>query len=358
MKFIKRNQKYISIFLSVLLIAVFLCVPYVSAADDYFQTTISYFHGDTLEVNMVKYHHDIEHFIETDWNDLPSVDSTYAWEDPTNSLYNGCGAEWRWPTGDTTGIVSFCLGRSRFGSGEGYGNGFSSSDTIWTEPFQLAICLPEQYTGTTYFRICFRDVTEGGTIGTYVGTSGWHSQFSTSNPTDTASYWVYDIPSYEMKILKPGDYYGLSVHIEFMCNSMNSMSIGLSDGGITINYGRGSSPNYPIYPSPDTGAEDDFFQQGDEIIDDYVNDGFDAFKEEFNNFVVPAEMLQGLTVVSRLTTLLVSNIPGMSVLVMFSLLVGTLACALGLAGSIVGAASRLAGSLSDSGHGSSSANRK
>lgn len=338
MKNKKRKQKVICIGLSILLLAVFLCAQ-VSAADYYTATFNWFIVGDdgVYDTNYVKYDDTIEHYNVTDWNDLPSVDSTYEWEDPTNSKYTGYGAEWDWPTGDTSGIVSFYIGRSRFGANEDSGMGFSSDDTIWTEPFQLAVALPDQYTSSSYFRISFREVTAGGTIGKYVGTTGWKSDYFTSNSFPGAHYWVFDIPSYQMKILTPGNYYGLSVHIEFQVSSMNGMSIGLGDSDLIIHYGRGSSPDFPIFSKPDTGVEDDFINNSDELIDDYVTGGFESFKSEINAFAVPAEILQGMTVVSTLMTNFVNQVPGFSVLVMLSLTVGILACALGMVGSIVGA---------------------
>lgn len=349
MKIKKREQKVICIGLSILLLAVFFCLP-VSAAD-YYTTTFDWFIvGDdgVYDTNYVKYHHNIDHFIVTDWNDLPSADLTYEWEDPTNSQYKGYGAEWDWPTGDTTGIVSFYIGRSRFGADVDSGTGFSSDDTIWTDPFELAVALPDQYTSASYFRICFREVTAGGTIGEYVGTTGWKSNYFMSNSSTDAHYWVWDIPSYQMKITKPGSYYGLSVHIEFQVSSMNAMSIGLGDSAFTIHYGRGSSPDYPVYVKPDTGVEDDFINNSDEIIDEHFNSAIDDFDRALTDAInMPADIIQGMIVVGSTLMYGISlAIPGLSSVVSFSMVLGITACLFGMSASIISAAGRAGNSIS------------
>lgn len=324
----------VCLILSVTLTVSFFAVP-VMAGDAYATVTFNYLPNDEgiLPNDWVRWATTVANLNSKSWNDLNPIRETWSFS-VSNSSIKGLGATFDWGTdSDLSGAISFYVGRSKFEL-----NTYSSSDTVWSEPFKLWIVLSEAYSASSYFRISLRSV-DGGSIGTRVGQTDWQ-QIRFSTASGNAAY-EFRIPSLPIQIFNPGNYDGLSVHFDIQCTSMNSCGIGFSDGAFTINYGSGSSPNFPSYLPPDSG-DLPHVSEGQQALLDDTQQGSDIAVDNFNSLQSDLSYVStGLYYVSSMVLSLV-NIEGISTVVKVSLSLGLFATLLSLTASIIGAGDRAA----------------
>ena len=341
-----RKQKVICILVSVFLLASFFCIP-VSAADDYYTVTFEYpffdmQYDDDILFEESQYYFGFVHYEESlndnNWmSGFRRPLSTWFAVDE-NGKKTGFGFDWDWPSGYANqGYVSFMLGRSKFGV-----TSYATSDTVWVDPVKLNVILDYAYTGVFNCRFALRSVTSSGT-GSVVGYSDWvHSPVSTA-----ISGYAHElsIPQMSIKLTKGGQFDGLAVFIEFDCSSMNSrMGLGMAESGITFNYGKGSSPNYPSYTAPSGGDEIGSLGEGEQELIDSSQEGMDSASDSFNSVSSDFSLFgTGLLVVGQMLGGLTDTLPGISSIVRISLSLGLFATLLSLTASIIGAGARRSG---------------
>lgn len=341
-----RKQKVICILACVFLLASFFVVP-VSAAEDY--STVVF-----------KYPLDGSEFNENYFGFVRKEDTlnTQVWDKfrrPSSSvygLYNPSSGDsfwlktyyFTWPDDyGNQGYTSFFLGASSFGV-----TSYSTADTIWIDQFRFAVMLGQAYSSFSQYRFCFRDITDGNTIGSVVGYSAWEN-FSFSTTSADAIRYITS-PQKSMEIINAGDYDGLAFFIEFNCSSMNSaFAIGIQDTGIAVNYGRGSNPNYPVFNAPTPDDENQiggYIYQESQLMQnnsDNLTSGRMQFSQSMN--IIGGLFSNGLVTAANVISRFL-NIGTLYALTNVSLGLGLFASLLGLAASIVGAADRRAAAAS------------
>lgn len=194
------------------------------------------------------------------WNSLYPPTAVRITQDQSVIYY------WNWDSGretDRAGACSIFIGRSQFGV-----NTYGASDTIWCEPFTFNVILDNEFSDASSVRISLRSVDSGNSIGKCVGYSDWLSISAINSPaTDFASVFNITIPRTYIRIVNPGNYEGLSVHLDFQCSSMDSvLGLGSGSSALSIFYGVGSSPNYPTFTPPDTAIINEVTQLDNEVL--------------------------------------------------------------------------------------------
>jgi len=334
-----RVLKFATVFvLAVSLVVSFFAVP-VSAAD-----------GDlsTHTFNFPLLSEDLLYFRWTDYVGANAGLNNSSWDsmNPPQSatVYDDDSVVyvWDWASGnenDRVGACSIFIGRSKFGV-----NSYSASDTIWCDPFSFYLIIPRDYSGATYFRISLRAVEGQSSIGKRVGSSDW-IKISASNNGSVSKFKI-SVPRTFIRIHEAGDYTGLSVHLEFQCSSLNSIiGLGSAQSALTIHYGVGSSPNFPVYAPPDTTIVEELGQIEDEILSNTTIVSVESQMETiFSNLGSSLTIfVDGVKFASNCLNAFfdppTSTLAWFRNFIQISLALGIAASLLGIAASIIGAAS-------------------
>ena len=340
-----RKQKVISILAGVFLLASFFVMP-VAAADDYYTAVFGWPHlgvDDTsFNTNFFSYCRWEDSLNSKDWDDLLDPTTDFYWASGDSLANTGYGYRWTWPSSyGNSGYISFYLGSSAFGT-----SSYVPEDTVWVDPLELLLILPDGYTSAFRYRYSFRETTSGNDIGKVVGYSEWVDFRATAY--DAWTEVPISIPRTTMTITTGGVYDGLAFFLEFECNSMNSsMGLGMDEYGVSVNYGKGHSPNYPVYGSPsgsneigDLGSKEDALLSGTEEGQYQANQYF----SNAPSFILP-NFAAGIVAITNVMSKFM-RIGNIGDIVTMSLSLGLFATLLGLAASIVGAADRRARSNS------------
>lgn len=349
-----RKQKVITILASVFLLASFLCFP-VSAADDYYTAV---FHYPYLGVDDTTFEDNYFGFCllesslnDYDWDTLRRPYTDFYWSSGDSEDLTGYGYHWLWPSGyNNQGYISFYLGSSSFGI-----SSYVPEDTIWVDPVDLLLIFPDAYSGVFQYRFAFRDVSSGNDVGSVVGYSEWVSYRAASY--ESWSEIDLSIARTAMTITKGGSYDGLAFFIEFFGTSMNqSMGLAMDEYGVSVNYGKGHSPNYPVYNAP-SGSDEigGLTTQEDELLEDTEEGSYLAneYFQHFNSVYTLGYFPAGLVAITNVMGSFINNIPGFTALMNVSLSLGLFATLLGLAAAVFGAADRRAAAKSRSANTSS-----
>lgn len=328
-----RVLKVLGIALITVSLAVsFFAIP-VSAASQLYSVTFE-FPVQAADSQYFRYWDTVTGANNREWDELG--DSSRGIYDPDSGSVT---YYWNWNVVDSTdnsGWCSFFIGRSNFGGVTSY----SAGDTIWNDPFTFTLYLPTRYSNATYMRLALREVYGGSTIGKRVGNTSWYNIDIYNNGQTGGNVHSITFPRDQFTITESGQYDGLSVHIEFQCASMDpEMGIGSNQSALTMYYGAGIDPNYPTYQPPDNSVfvEDD--QLNNEVMNQIgslesdVSGIFDNIGSSLSNF------RGALILCTQILNRFIDS-THFKPIIQISLALGITASLLGIAGSIIGAASR------------------
>lgn len=244
--------------------------------------------------------------------------------------------EWPEPFTETKGYVSVLIGISDFGV-----DYYSETDTVWLTPFVMSLTAETGMTIESY-RVSLRYL-DGTNIESVVGSTEW----SKINLTGKTQRYATSKDRL-IKITKGGEYDALVVCFDFKVSSLSSIyyfAMGIEDRSLTVNYGIGSDPIFPVFNAPYDGDVEGYITQEEELLEENqagLDEADDIFIDGIQNialFALP------FTKISRYLTTLAGD-SYLSIVVWISLSIGLFATLLSLGASIVGAADRHASRMS------------
>lgn len=264
------------------------------------------------------------------WNDFAFAENIDVFEDRAVFYWDWSRAN----SYDEKGAISLYIGRSTFDVAN-----YQKSDNITFDDFNMKIMLPAASTNVTAFRVSLRAMTEGGTITKRVASSPW--QLIDADSTAANQTFDVTIPGRRINVVYPGDFYGLSVHLEFQVNSGLYVGLGLFDDDIVITYRQGYTPDMPLYDDPINmdGIQDNYYDE-QQIRDEVSGTLEDLTTELDSNFSSSiSNWRAGIKFATSCLT------PGIDItwftdVVQISLSLGIAASLLGIAASIIGASTR------------------
>lgn len=322
-----RRQKVFAILAACFLCASFFAVPV--SADSYYSANFGY----PYEID------------GNEWTKSAGMTSTEGvlnngsyWNfynpDSITQINNKTNYSWEWPEPfpETKGYVSVLVGISDFGV-----DYYSETDTVWLTPFVMNLTAETGMTIESY-RVSLRYL-DGTNIESVVGSTEW----SKINLTGKSQRYATSKDRL-INITKGGEYDALVVCFDFKVSSLSSIyyfAMGIEDRSLTVNYGIGSDPNFPVFNVPDDGYVSGYIDAEEELLEENQS-GLDEADNIFVNgienitlFAMPFTKISGY-----LTRL--SRFPYFSIIVWISLSIGLFASLLALSASIVGAADRKA----------------
>lgn len=335
-----RRQKVFAILAACLLCASFFAVP-VSALD---QMEIFDIRNQIYNYGMGpggNYDPNYKPFSSLKYvngeDDLEVLDYFYSDEFDTPEVFTDTGKmTFNLQLDDDFGLLNYYINDLPTGLS------FSDNDTFFIESGRLLLMLDNDNFSLSQCRFVIRSSADNDSFDfgeVVAATDILEIDFTSKNK-------FLSYPQLFFKIIqntKPSD--DLCLCVEFYAtlqgDDIGKITFSVSD--FTVKFGVGKSPDYPIYPAPDSGNMGSL-DSTESQLQDSASAGLNESAELFGSL---STNLNGFgSSIMRVTRLMISlgdKIPYLKLIVNISLALGLFASLLGLAGSIVSAADRKAG---------------